>query len=337
MKKEKQQISNAESCETKVVTREELLSWRVPKFQRDCHIERRPVQQFAQQIVEKGGVIAGVFHHGLVLDDPVVWLVDGQQRRAAAETTDFQKFQVNIRMTLFQSVAEMAQAYLDDQTQLVAHRVDDKLKAMQYTHPPLRKLIRSSCAGIERIRATESSPRVSAATAIRAWSVSARDFPAGRASAGTRIADELTDDNVDSLIRFLSLTKEAWPWGRESNALWGALNMTMCSWFYRRFHFDQAYRDKKLNFVAGLAAMNDQAYLAFLRGKGVVDENIIASYRYFRDRMRPALSAAAGKRIRFPGPPVREHHVMIEAPASLPLGEVLNGHGKFLIDETPAY
>lgn len=221
------------SVDTIIITPELVKSWRRPGFQRPVRVNAK-VAMIAEQLKEDGGVLPGMLTLGEFGGD--TWIVDGQHRLEAFAISALREGYCDIRRITFATMADMANEYLNMNSKIAAMKPDDLLRGLEPSMPML-KTIREACpfVGYDLVRRTEKAPILSMAVTLRSWRSSASDVPSASGVGGAiAIAQALTEEDARGLVSFLNCAYSAWGRDDEYARLWGALNMTMSMWLFRR-------------------------------------------------------------------------------------------------------
>lgn len=291
------------TLDTIEVTKKLAASWKSPPFQRELRPTPR-VLALADDI-KKSGVLPGILTLGVLDGD--IFIVDGQHRLHAFLVSDALVAYADVRTHYFTSMGEMAQEYVLLNSSLVRLRPDDILKGLEQSNLHLQR-IRKRCpyVGYDAVRRGATSPVLSMSTLLRMWEGSRPDVPSGGKLSVATIADTLNDQDTDELIAFVGLCFAGWRRDAEYRTLWGSLNLTLCSWLYRRVVIGEAgrgtSRSKKLDadqFRRCLLALSaTPAYLEYLVGRRISDRDraptynrlkTIFAHRYWEDRKEKLL------------------------------------------------
>ncbi len=156
---------------------------------------------------------------------------------------------------------------------------DDHLRAAEPGNPLLARLRRKcSFIGYGMIRRGDKAPLLSMSTTLRSWWGAMRDTPSSSVISGMDAARAMTDVDVEQLSTFLILVHEAWGNDVEYARLYGALNLTLCMWLYRRTvlaaYSARSARLSDAQFKKCLTAMSaDAVYLDWLRNRMLSEKN----------------------------------------------------------------
>jgi hypothetical protein len=298
--------------ETLLVSLAEIERWKLPNFQRPLR-ENDKVRALAEQLKGcDGGCVPGVVTLGRLEGDPTLWVVDGQHRLHAFKLSGLPEVIIDVRICDFDSVEEMALAFVELQSALVRMRPDDVLRGLEGTSVALQR-IRKACSyvGYDQLRrGTGSGPILSMSGVIRNWMGSVTDVPKSSSGSSVALAHALDPEETKRLIVFLDRAHVSWGRDPEYYRLWSGLNMTMCMWLWRRLvlhtgltgtsRWTTLTSDEYANCMVALTS--DQTYLTFLQGKALVDLHRNPTYRHIKRIFLKRMMDAHGKKIMFPQP-----------------------------------
>lgn len=293
------------TTDTWAFTAAQLKELALPPFQRPLRVTPK-VLEIAEIIKLDGGIVPGVMTLGVL--DGKRWLVDGQHRREAFYLSECKEGCVDVRITHFDSMAEMSEEFAALNSRIVNMKPDDLLRALESSYPHIAK-IRRACpfVGYDNIRRKNgSTPVLSMSAVLRCWTGSAHEVPQPNGAAA-HLAKELTEDERDHLIAFLGLAHDAWSNNPEFFRLWGNLNHMLCMWIYRRLVIS-AYSTKiklisKEQFgrcLMGVSAAS--GYLDYLVNRGVSKQTIGPTYDRLRNIFVGRLEHDTGKKPFMPSP-----------------------------------
>jgi hypothetical protein len=298
--------------ETKIFTADEIGAWRVPPFQRPLHVNDK-VRALSESIKLDGGVIPGVVTIGIIKDQTAIYIVDGQHRLEAFRISGLPECLTDVRFMRFETIAEMAEEFVNLNSRLVNMRPDDMLRGIEPTMPVLQKL-REKCkfVGYGRIRRSEESPILSASLVVRLWAGSMTETPTATGPTAVRVVEAMTTESVNDLIAVLKLCEGAW--GRDSQyaRLWSSLNLGLCMWLWRRMVRESDRTSNKRwikldsrqfsNCLMSLSA--DSMYLDWLQGRQLTDRDRGPGYKRIKKLFTARLVVDGFKgTVRFPQPP----------------------------------
>lgn len=288
----------------------EIGAWRVPPFQRPVRVNGK-VQALALEIQGGGGVIPGVITLGTVAGDSATYIVDGQHRLEAFRISGLAECIGDFRLCQFESMGEMAQEFVDLNSALVKMRPDDILRGLESSNRALRRL-RQDCPfiGYDMIRRGAASPMLGMSLTLRCWNGSATETPTSAGMSATQIAESLTDDAVSDLVEFLGIAHAAWGRDPEYARLWGALNLAVCMWMFRRLVKDRVRVGNQRyvvlsakQFSACLMALSaNGGYVDWLQGRALGDRDRGPCYTRIRKIFADRLTADGMTRVQFPQP-----------------------------------
>lgn len=276
-------------------TKDDAIAWRVPPFQRPLKVNAK-VKAVAKDIADDKGVIPGILTFGHIRGDQTKtpYLVDGQHRREAFVLSGMETGYADVRTCFFDTIAEMGEEFVKLNSALVRIVPDDMLRSME-TSLPVLQLIRKKCpfVGYGMIRRRKGGPVLAMAATVRTWAASERDVPSisGARPAMTAVSD-MTVDDANQLIDFLTLAFKAWGDDQAYQRLWGNFNLALCMWLYRRLVVT-AYSAKttKINaelFTKCLMALSaDSTYCDWLLGRANTE----------RDRSPPTQGSRPSSRL----------------------------------------
>ena len=288
------------------VTKKVIESWSVPPFQRQVRINAR-VQEVAEELKQNGGVLPGILTIGRF--DGKWWRVDGQHRLAAFELSELPVAYADVRYREYDSIAEMAKDFVDLNSSLVRMKPDDMLRGLESSSEPLQA-IRQMCpfVGYDNVRrGGTNQPMVSMSVVLRCWYASGRDVPSGTGSSVVALASELTQQSADYCIEFLGMAIKAWGRDPEYQKLWGALNMTLVMWLFRKVvmatYSQRTQRVPRETFQKLMTALSASSeYLEYLHGRNLNDRDRAPCYRRIKQIMVKRLEEEVGRKVAFPQP-----------------------------------
>src|SRR5262245_43488072 len=290
-----------------------VASWKQPPFQRDLKINAK-VMAVAKTIEADGGVLPGVITLGVL--DGVVYVVDGQHRIAAWAQTGLTVGYADVRTHWFDSLGEMAQEFVNLNSQLVRMKPDDILRGLEPGTIALQQ-IRRKCGfvGYDMVRRGDKSPVLSMSTFIRTWAASASDVPSPGSYATLTALAAMTDDETTHGIAFLGLAFEAWQRDRAYGKLWGSLNLLVCAWLYRRVvlgeklnNYARSTKFKPDEFRQCLMALSAEPhYLDYLVGRNTGERDRGPTYGRVKQIFQRRYHAETGKKLVLPQPAWSSH------------------------------
>lgn len=227
--------------ETLLLTANEINDWAIPPFQRPLRVNDK-VRAMADELVGNGGLIPGILTLGHVGDAKKTWLVDGQHRTEAFKISELKECIADVRICSFDSMASMAEEFVNLNSSLVRMRPDDVLRGLEGAVKAL-KFIRSNCefVGYDNIRRNSTgSPIVGMSQLLRSWAGALGETPGGGMAgrSAVHLAHDLDEISAERLVQFLKVARAAWGGDPEFFRLWGTLNLTMCMWMWRQLVLD---------------------------------------------------------------------------------------------------
>ncbi len=286
------------------VTPAVVSAWKLPPFQRPLRVNAK-VLTISKEIAETG-VIPGVMTLGIL--DATRYLVDGQHRREAFLLSGVKSGYVDVRVGHYSNLAEMAEEFGRLNSRISNMRPDDFLRAMESTSEQVQ-LVRKACpfVGFDSIRRSERAPILSMSTTLRAWWMSAKDVPGGGSVSAVRAAEELLMDDARNLVEFLGCAMNAWGRDAEYVRVWGALNLTLCMWLYRRMvitqysaktpKIDRAQYQKCLQSLSA-----DPTYIDWLHARLMNERNRSPCYNRIKAIFAKRLEADLNIKAKMPTP-----------------------------------
>lgn len=298
------------TVDTIVITPSTVRQWKNPPFQRPLKVNAK-VTALAQQIKGDGGVMPGVVTLGIL--NRQEYLLDGQHRREAFLLSGCSEGFTDIRKHFFDSMAEMGMEFVNLNSQLVRLRPDDILRGMEGSNEGLAA-IRKSCGfvGYDMIRRSDHSPVLSMSTALRAWFGSASDIPSNGGMSALESVKMVTSEEGDLISAALLLLHGAWGRDPEYHKLWGALNLTIVLWLYRRMvlteHSHKVKRIGKDLFGKCCASLSaDGAYLEWLYGRGLSERDRSPAFGRIKRIFVARLNAETNTKNQLPSPAWAHH------------------------------
>lgn len=287
-----------------------IKTWKAPPFQRPLRINHK-VHEYAELLKSEGGIFPGT---PLQIGrwEKELYLVDGQHRKEAFMLSGLEEGIANVIYTDYEDgpdgLAAMADDYVRFNSKLVNQRPDDVLRAIEHTSEPLQ-YVRRMCpfVGYDMIRRGPSSPMVSMATLLRCWFGSAPEVPTHAGMAAGDLARALSMDDANALCEFLKLAHSAWGKDAEYGRLWGALNMTVSMWLYRRMvitpYSPKTPRLTKDQFGKCLMSLSaDPTYLDWLMGRALRERDRSPCYSRIKAIFAVRLTTELGKKPLLPSP-----------------------------------
>lgn len=296
--------------DTLCLTLAEINNWRIPSFQRPVRVNDK-VRALAETLKNEG-VLTGVLTLGTLKSDPTIYVVDGQHRLEAFRISETRECYADVRIVNFDSMADMADEFVNLQTSLVRMRPDDVLRGLEASTPTMR-LIRDRCSfvGYDQIRrGGPSSSLLSMSVALRCWSGSTHESPTNGGNSAHHIAKEMPELDAEQMVRFLNMARTAWGTDPQNFRLWGALNLTMCMWLWRRLVLDDGQDKTKRHvhitgekFKQCLMAVSANAdYVDWLVGRNMNDRDRAPCYARLKTIVQRRLSDDGSAKVKLPQP-----------------------------------
>lgn len=277
-----------------------------PPFQREVRINQKVVRLTEE--VRRTGVLPGILTLGVL--DGATYIVDGQHRLNAFLQAGIPVGYADVRMHYFNSMGEMANEFVQLNSQLVRLRPDDILKGLEQSNIYLQR-IRRRCPyiGYSALRRGANAPVLSMATMLRMWAGTRTDAPVMWASA-VMVADQLDDAETDMAIEFLTVCYEAWRRDVEYSRLWGALNLSLCGWLWRHVVRAEMAKSKARSdrltldqFKRGMMALSAaQDYLEWLVGRSHAEINRAPGYNRVKTILAARYMQDQKSKLRLPSP-----------------------------------
>lgn len=298
------------SLDTIVVTPEIVSSWKLPSFQRELK-ETKKVLEAAAEIKETQ-VIPGTLTLGVIEDGrhKTIYLIDGQHRRHAFILSGLLEAFADVRYTFFDDESEMAAEFRKVNSRLATMSPDDNLRAMEKELPTLAKLRRMwPHVGYGQIRRNEKAPILSMSALLRCWRGSGPETPVAGGMNVLEIAEQISMDEIDTLLGFLELALKAWGKGSETHKLWGNLNLAICMWLYRRLvitpyspSVKQITKEQFRNCLMHVGANSE--YCAWLVGRNLRERDRSPTYQRLKHMFaeRIQIDQGSGEKPRMPAP-----------------------------------
>ncbi|MEK7180484.1 MAG: hypothetical protein AAB706_03335 [Patescibacteria group bacterium] len=293
------------TTDTIELTPAKIKTWKKPPFQRALRVNAK-VRALAEQLRADGGVVPGVIHLGVC--NGVVYLLDGQHRLEAFGLAELPLGYADVRTRKFATIGEMGREFVELNSRLVQLRPDDIVQGLEPSHPALR-LIREKCpfVGYGHVGRGKSSAILSMAMTLKCWHGSSSETPApGGHGSALDLAEELTSEEASYLCSFLALVFRAW--GRDASRMWGALNLTLCAWLYRRI-VNSAYSTRTTTvapelFAKGVASLAaDGPYGDWLVGRTLRERDRSPAYARMKVILAKRFLLETGTKHLLPMPP----------------------------------
>jgi hypothetical protein len=292
------------TMETIEVTPEMVETWQAPVFLREV-TENRRVWELAQTMRSNGGVWPGVVTLGIW--DGQTFIIDGQHRRRSFGLSRLPVGYVAVRYMYGASMTEMARESVQLNSMLNYMRSNERLRGLEEAIPALGQ-IRQICPFVayDAVRRGTGSPAISLALVIRAWSGSDPNRPRS-GGAAVNAARAMTAADTVRLTDFLTLAESAFGRGKESRGLWGALNLTLCMWLYRRlvlypYSAKTAWLSADLFRQCLISLSADSEYPDWLVGRHLNTSHLALAYRRIKEAFILRLGMEPGKKAVLPKP-----------------------------------
>lgn len=292
------------TLDTIFVTPESARQWRVPTFQRELKVNEK-VMQISREIAQSG-LIPGTITLGVL--DNHLYIIDGQHRREAFLLADITEGIADVRYCHFKTEAEMGDEFVKLNSHIVTMRPDDILRGLEKSNPALAKL-RRACpfVGYGQIRRGEKSPVVSMSALLRCWFGSAPEVPAAGGLTATKVVQNLSDEEVETLTSFLNIAFAAWGRNLEHARLWGNLNLTVCMWMFRRlvitpYSTSTKKLGKELFQKCLMSVAADAHYNDYLVGRALRERDRSPTYSKLKGIFARRIEAETGDKPRLPSP-----------------------------------
>ena len=306
--KTKPQKATHTTVDTIEFTQEKAQSWPIPPFQRQLRVNEK-VRALAEEIKSNGGVTPGVVTFGTF--NHRSFLLDGQHRREAFVLSGMPIGYADVRTCHFDSMAEMGEEFVRLNSRLVSMRPDDILRGLEESIPSLTR-IRHDCpfVGYDSIRRSDKSPVLSMSLTLRGWNNATPETPSSRAEAAISIAQQLTPQETDHLIQFLTIAVTAWGRDEEYARLWGGLNLVMSMWLFRHVVLypsqSKLSRATKLNaalFQKCMMSLSaDSKYVDWLRGRRLSEKDRGPCYGQIKSIFARRIFEETKRKAMFPSP-----------------------------------
>jgi hypothetical protein len=293
--------------DTLVLTPETVATWAHPPFQRPKKINAK-VRAVAEALKHNGGVISGVLTLGTIRSGKQVYILDGQHRIAAMEMAGIAECYADVRICDFDNMDEMSAEYVEVNSSLVRMDPDDYLRGSEGRFPALRLIKeRSPIVGYGNVRrGTGNGPLLSMSVTLRCWAGST-GAPTSTSVAAMEVARQTSVEEAAYLCQFLHLAAAAWGNDKENFRLWGALNLTMCMWLYRRLVIDRDSLARHVHLTGeqfrrclmSVSAAHD--YVDWLLGRKMAESDRGPCYTRLRSIFTSRLKADGLTPIKMPG------------------------------------
>lgn len=319
---------------TEIITPDSLNQWSHPAFQRPLIINEdvknvaRRMQLEAAEDREGMCTIPGTVEFGRHEGKDV--LIDGQHRihGAFAMASGTRRIEgmdavlveggvlakcalVDVKITPYETFAEMAEAFANFNKKLVALKPDDLLRAREESNPWL-KAIRIACPfiGYDKNKNTKDTVMISMSAAIRTW------FGSGHTPASGPECDRaqraLDADESKHIISFFQAAEKAGWCEAQYTRLWSTLNIGLNMWIWRKTVLGTAnkFRGGTASMVLTAAQYSEcmkelrgsAEYQKWLASRSLRFQDRIPTYDYIKELFAPALARLGLVGARFPQP-----------------------------------
>ena len=273
--------SSQNKMETKILSADEIGEWKIPPFQRELRVNQKLLDVSEQMKTTE--TIEGVITLGRVVKDSAIYIVDGQHRIEAFKLSGLKQVIADIRELKVESLDELAEEFVSLNGSIVKMRPDDMMRGLESSVPAIA-LIRKQCpfVGYDQVRRNGNSPILSMSVVIRCWHGSGGETPTANASgrSSAALARNMDVTSQSELIAFLGTAHTAWGRDHEHYRLWGALNLTICMWLWRRLVVDRNRSGKRTVILTAaefkqclMSLSADGDYLQWLLGRNMSDRD----------------------------------------------------------------
>lgn len=283
-----------------------ISKWKSPAFQRPIRVNAK-VEALAESLKSEGGILPGIMTLGVL--DGETYLLDGQHRREAFKISGLTEGYTDIRTHYFETMGAMGEEFVRLNSQLVRLRPDDILRGLEQSSSALME-IRRRCpyVGYDMIRRGANSPILGMSVVIGCWSAAGYEVPGRHGnSTAAALAASLSADEVGTLCGFLAMAYAAWGRDAEYQRLWGALNLTLCMWLYRRVVLT-TYSPKTPQLTMAIfgkcitSLSADPQYVDYLVGRQLSDRDRTPCYRRMKEIIGRRIYEETGKKSMLPQP-----------------------------------
>lgn len=244
--------------DTMLITLPGIERWKKPPFQRELRRTPKVVKVAAE--IRASGVIPGVLTLGKLHGE--TFLVDGQHRtegsfRMACDPNERLRLDENspelppitealadVRIRTFNSMGEMAEEFVDGNSDLARMKNDDIMRGAESFNDHLAA-IRRKCPflGYSNVR-MGGKIVLAMSAAIRVWFGSASHTPTP-GPASTEALKQLDEKEARRICQVLTVCYEAWGADKENYRLWGTLNLSLVMWLWRRLVLQEGLPAKR--------------------------------------------------------------------------------------------
>jgi hypothetical protein len=276
----------------------------LPSFQRPLNRGRK-FGEVTEYIVENNR-IPGVVTIAVV--DGVRYVIDGQHRLVAFTDSQVELIYAEIREITFDTFEEAAAEFRRLNSAITKMKPDDILRSEEVSSTVLQYIRKSApFVGYGNIRRGDNRTVLSMSVLLRVWNESAPVTPSSRQMPAQEIVKTMDMGTARECVRFLGLVNEAWGRDDGDKTLWGALNMTLCMWLYRRivlgrFSTKSIQVDDAMFKKCLMAVSADGDYAGWLRGRRVCERDRSQCYRRLKDIFAKRLQSELHQRVMLPQP-----------------------------------
>ena len=294
------QVTTLQTVPQIEVTKQLIRTWKVPPFQRFLRITEKVRECI--EVTRTTGKIPGVIYLGRYKG--VLYLIDGQHRLEAFRLSELPSALAHVLIEDFTDMAEMGKRYVELCSSLVKVRADDRMHALEATHPVLQT-VRTKCPFLSygHGQLAVQKMTISASTAIRAWMSSQPETPSPRSFNVALMLKGLQSEGASGIIGFLTACHEAW--STDYPRLWGALNLTLCAYIYRRTVLDPDGKTPltRGQFIQGMQGLStNQRYQEWLLNRQLGSIHRAPAYKQIKITVQHHLKTIYGGVIRLPKP-----------------------------------
>lgn len=313
--------------QTMIITPDRLAEWKLPGLQRPLVRSKRVEDaaiamqlEAAKDPEEACAVIDGVITLGKLGKE--TYLVDGQHRLYGAFAWAAREILVHggvlvkqalvdVRVRHFESMADLAEAFINLNSQLNPTKPDDIMRSLAASNEHLRQ-IEKACpfVGYDLTGANKKLKLLSMSSAIRTWFGSGGLIPANGPSALEIVRKYLDKNQADMMISFYGAAMEA-GWAHEPfKRLWGSLNLGVNMWIYRRTVLGETMRFgtgghrpmvlTRDQYIVCMRSLMEPEYMDWLVGRQLRYQDRVPCYNHIKERFTVALKPLGIEAPRFP-------------------------------------
>lgn len=218
----------------------------------------------------------------------------------------------NVMITPYESMAEMADAFVKLNKKLAPLKPDDLLRGRESSNAYLRE-IREECPfiGYEKNRFTKATTMISMSAAIRTWFGSGATPSSGpNADRAAALLDEVQTERIVAFFR--ACAAAGWVnTDRMNERLWGTLNIGINMWLFRKFVYGTANKIKGTRGATALSAsqyaecmkdLRNPDYFKFLGSRSLRFQDRRPTYDYVKELFEGGLMRCQIVGAEFPEP-----------------------------------